>query len=146
MPRGRPAKYTDKIAAEICRRISSGESLRAVTASEGMPNMATVIRWLADERYADFRARYTHARDVQADLLAEEILQIADDGRNDTYIDEDGQRRTDWDVVARSKLRIDARKWYASKVAPKKYGDKLTQEHTGADGGPLQITWLPGDK
>lgn len=107
-----------------------------------MPGIATVISWLADDRFADFQARYTRAREVQADTLADEILQISDDGLNDTYIDSDGNKRTDHDVVARSRLRVDARKWYASKVAPKKYGDKLTQELTGENGGPLIVSWL----
>lgn len=76
------------------------------------------------------------AREAQADLLAEQILQIADDGTNDTQTDDEGRVRVDQDVIARSRLRVDARKWLASKMAPKKYGDKI--EHTGADGGAIQ--------
>lgn len=66
------------------------------------------------------------------DRMAEEILQIADDGRNDTYEDADGHERTDSDVIQRSRLRVDTRKWLMSKLAPKKYGDKTLL--TGADG------------
>lgn len=71
--------------------------------------------------------------------MAEDTVNIADDGRSDTYIDADGVKRTDQDVIARSRLRVDARKWYASKLAPKKYGDKITQEISGPDGGAVQI-------
>lgn len=65
------------------------------------------------------------AREARADRLAEEILAIADDGSNDTYIDAAGNQRTDHDAIARSKLRVDSRKWLASKMFPRKYGEKL---------------------
>jgi len=69
--------------------------------------------------------QYARAREAQADKLAEDILAIADDGTSDVYLDADGNERTNQDVIARSRLRVDARKWLASKMAPKKYGDKL---------------------
>lgn len=119
----RPSEYTAEIATAICERISEGESLRAICREDGMPDKTTVLRWLGAN--APFRTQYAGAREAQADHMAEEILQIADDGLNDTYVDDDGQVRTDHDVIARSKLRVDARKWLASKMAPKKYGDKL---------------------
>lgn len=104
-----------------------------------MPDVSTVIRWLADDERAEFCAQYARAREDRADLLAEEILQIADDGRNDTQVDEDGNVFVDHDVIARSRLRVDARKWLASKMAPKKYGDKLQTELTGANGGAIAV-------
>jgi hypothetical protein len=90
-----------------------------------MPAEKTVYLWLDDPSKAEFLQRYMRAREAQADLLAEQILQIADDGTNDTQKDEDGKVRVDQDVIARSRLRVDARKWLAGKLAPKKYGDKL---------------------
>ncbi|HCE6991259.1 TPA: hypothetical protein NOV39_001187 [Pseudomonas aeruginosa] len=81
----------------------------------------------------------TRAREAQADTLAEEILQIADDGSNDTYTDDEGRTHVDYDHISRSKLRVDARKWLASKMAPKKYGDRITNEHTGANGGAIEV-------
>jgi hypothetical protein len=101
-----------------------GESLRTICLSDDMPSATTVFRWLADARYAAFREQYTRAREAQADHLAEEILQIADDGRNDTY-ETDGVVAVNHDAIQRSRLRVDARKWLAGKLAPKKYGDKL---------------------
>src|SRR5688572_9232829 len=59
-----------------------------------------------------------------------------------SYTDENGNERTDNEVVARSRLRVDARKWLAGKMAPKKYGDKLMAEHTGKDGGPIETKEL----
>ena len=136
-PVGRPGKFSQAAADRICIEIADGRSLRSICRDPGAPRINTVMRWLADGTNADFRQQYARAREVQADRLAEEILEIADDGSNDTYIDENGNARTDQDVIARSRLRVDARKWLAAKMAPKKYGDKLLAEHTGADGGPI---------
>lgn len=96
------------------------------------------MAWLDGSR-PEFSEQYARAREAQADKLAEEALTIADDGRNDTYTDADGNVKTDSEVIQRSKLRVDTRKWLASKMAPKKYGDKVTQEHTGANGGAIQV-------
>ena len=82
------------------------------------------MAWLDGSKPA-FSEQYARAREAQADKLAEEALQIADDGRSDTYVDGDGNVKTDTEVIQRSKLRVDTRKWLASKMAPKKYGDKM---------------------
>jgi hypothetical protein len=132
---GRPSSFTPELADEICEQISLGKSLRTICDEQGMPDKATVFRWLAADEV--FRDQYVRAREAQADHMAEELLEIADDGKNDSYKDDDGIERTNHDVVARSRLRVDARKWLMSKMAPKKYGDKITQEVTGANGAPL---------
>jgi hypothetical protein len=132
----RPSDYTEEIAAEICEHIANGNSMRTICAADGMPAPATVYRWLI-EREA-FQEQYARARERQADFYAEEIIQISDDGANDTYATDTGEA-TNHDVIARSRLRVDARKWYASKLAPKKYGEKITQELTGKDGGSLVV-------
>jgi len=101
------------------------------------------MRWL--DAHQDFRDKYARARADQADFLAEEIIQIADDGLNDTYTDEDGNEKTNVDVIARSRLRVDSRKWYASKLLPKKYGDRTQLEGTGEGGSHIftvQAPWL----
>ncbi|WP_206677976.1 terminase small subunit-like protein [Pseudomonas sp. OTU750018] len=136
---GRPTVYSDLVAAKLCAYIADGMSLRNVCKQPGMPSTATVMRWLADDSKVAFRDQYAHAREAQADLLAEQILEIADYGLNDTYVDDEGQVKVDHDVIARSKLRVDARKWLASKMAPKKYGDKLQTELTGANGGAIAV-------
>jgi hypothetical protein len=143
---GRPSKYSQRLADEICERIAEGESLRKICLADDMPNKATVFRWLATHK--EFSDQYARARDAQADALADEILDIADDGANDTYTDDEGNERTDHDVIARSRLRVDARKWIASKLKPKVYGDKVQQEVTGEGGGPLvvEITRFGGGK
>ena len=102
-----------------------------------MPSIATVFRWLAGN--PNFSEQYAHAREEQAETLADEIVSIADEAvvvANQGG--EDVSLALDATAVARNRLRVDARKWVASKLKPKKYGDKLTQEHTGADGGAIQ--------
>lgn len=133
---GRPSGYSEAIADAICDGLAGARSLRSICLDDGMPNQSTVFRWLADERYADFRERYARAREAQADALFDEMLDIADDGTND-WVErkrEDGSTDTvlDHEHVQRSKLRIEARKWMAGKLRPKVYGDKL--DLTSSDG------------
>ncbi len=121
----RPSKFTQSLADKICERIAGGESLRLICADAKMPGKTTVMRWLADNGLPEFRDQYAHAREAQADHFADEILAIADDGSNDTYTTEDGREVVNHDYIQRSRLRVDTRKWLMSKVAPKKYGDKM---------------------
>lgn len=120
---GRPSTYTQEIADTICERIADGESLRSILRDDNQPASSTVFKWLTENK--SFSEQYTRAREAQADVLFDEILNIADDGKNDTYTDGDGNVRTNQDVIARSRLRVDARKWMAGKLRPKKYGEKL---------------------
>lgn len=124
---GRPSLYSPELADKICELIADGKSLRTICQAEDMPNRGTVFRWLALSEAGDkiFSNQYACARQTQADVLFEEILEIADDGKNDTYTDDEGTVRTDHDVIARSRLRVDSRKWMAGKLRPKVYGDKL---------------------
>ncbi len=132
---GRPSLYTDALAAEICRRLAEGETLRSVCRDEAMPDKATVLRWLADKAKADFRAQYTYAREMQADALFDEALVIADDASGDWVVGQDGKKTLDHENIQRSRLRVDTRKWAAGKLAPKKYGDKLDL------GGSIGLRW-----
>lgn len=102
-----------------------------------MPDVSTVYRWLVANE--TFREMYTRAREDQADTLADQIIEIADDGINDTY-KKDGVEVTNQDVIARSRLRVDARKWIAAKLKPKKYGEKLDLEHSGEIRMPSSMT------
>ncbi len=123
--KGRPSLYTEALAAGICRRLAEGETLRSVCRDKAMPDKATILRWLADKKKADFRAQYAHAREMQADALFDEALVIADDASDDWAEDKDGKKTLDHENIQRSRLRVDTRKWAAGKLAPKKYGDKL---------------------
>jgi hypothetical protein len=128
MPAGRPTIYTKKLADEICKRIAEGESVRAIVADKKMPSASTIFRWLLDQDKKPFWEQYAHARNVQAELMFDELLEIADDGSNDWMTVNFGKREVQMEnkeVTNRSKLRVDTRKWYLSKVLPKKFGDKL---------------------
>ena len=118
---GRPSSFTEELAEEICARLADGQSLRKICLADDMPDQRTVMRWLSDGRYDAFRQQYARAREMQADTIFDEILDIADDGSND-FMGED--EKYNGDAVQRSKLRVDARKWMAGKLAPKKYGEK----------------------
>lgn len=113
-------KYVEKIGDEICNRLVEGESLRKITLDKNMPAASTIFKWLAENEA--FAEQYARAREAQADTLADEILDIADDGSND-YMGED--EKYNGDAVQRSKLRVDTRKWIAAKLKPKKYGEKI---------------------
>ncbi len=135
-PHGGQTVYTSELAAEVCRLLRETGSLRKACSIPGMPSEATVRLWVDDDRQG-FAARYARAREIGFGRLAEDVLEISDDGSNDTYVDEDGKVRKDRDVIERSRLRVDTRKWLLARVLPKVYGDKVAL--TGADGGPLQI-------
>jgi len=102
----------------------------------------TVLRWL--DSFPRFRSQYAHARSVHADEVFEEILDIADDASADTYEDSRGRTRTDHEVVARSRLRVDARRWALARMDPKRFGDKV-QIGGMTDGEPLKLQWTIGE-
>ncbi|GAA4393526.1 hypothetical protein [Hymenobacter koreensis] len=132
---GRPSDYSPELATLICERITEGESLRAICRDEEMPDKTTVLRWL--RVHEEFRTQYAQAREDQAETLLDEIFEIADDTTHDTIHGEFGPRPdTEW--IGRSKLRVDARKWAMSKLAPKKYGEKIAVDHTN-DGEPFKV-------
>jgi len=133
---GRPSSFTQETADTICERLALGESLRSICRDAAMPSQSMVFRWLSANQ--KFREQYAHAREVQADSWADDIIEIADDKSADEITDpESGNSRFNSEFAARSRLRVDTRKWLMARMAPKKYGDKITQEVTGADGAPL---------
>lgn len=139
---GRPSIYTKALGELICARIAEGDSLRTIVKDKEMPSASSIIRWLLDETKKEFWTQYEKARNVQAELMFEELLDIADDGTNDWVERErqDGSTYTvvDTEVIGRSRLRVDTRKWYLSKVLPKKFGEK--QIFSGPNDGPIVVT------
>lgn len=119
----RPSSFTQAKADLICTRLADGESLRSICSTEGMPDRVTVFRWLRERD--EFRIQYARAREDQAESIAEEMMEIADDGRRDYTEDEEGRLAVDHDHIQRSKLRVETRKWLLAKMAPRKYGDRL---------------------
>jgi hypothetical protein len=120
--------YTPEIALAICQRLAEGESLRTICRADGMPDKATVMRWL--HAHPDFREQYAVARDIGTDALAEEALADATAPMTEKQ-------------VQAARLQFDARRWYIGKIAPKRWGDKVVTEVSGADGGPVQLAAVP---
>ena len=112
-----------KVADFVCEEIADGKSLRSIARDNKDVNERSVFTWLA--KSIDFQQQYARAREDQADAIFDEILDIADDARNDWMESNEGGASLNSEHIQRSKLRIDARKWMAGKLRPKKYGDKL---------------------
>lgn len=119
---GRPTLYNSDIAAEICEHISEGNSLRSYCEKDDTPSKASVFKWLIENK--EFSDQYARARSEQADVHADEIIDIADE----THLDPQDRR-----------VKIDARKWVASKLKPKKYSERVQTELTGKDGGAIKV-------
>lgn len=105
---GRPTKYSKALAARLCAQLAQGKSLRTVCKMTSMPSCVTVFAWMP--KYPEFLKQYEEAVSQRTDAHIEEMLDIADNSKEEAQ---------------RSRLRIDTRKWIASKLKPRKYGDKL---------------------
>jgi hypothetical protein len=133
--RGRPTKYNKKLADKICQRICNGESLKRICESKDIPSRNQVHMWLLQEDKKDFYYNYERSINVRAENMFDELTEIADDGSND-YMERVNQDGTPSEVlrpehIQRSRLRTDVRKWYLSKIMPKKFGDKLDMTSGG---------------
>lgn len=112
-----------KILKDICKEISQGESVRKILLRSDMPCNYTFYLWLEESKV--FAEQYARACNERTELMADEILEIADENNADVYLDDEGMAKIDGNTVQRSRLKIDARKWLMSKQNPKKYGDKM---------------------
>ena len=104
---GRPSEFNQETCDLICERIADGESLRSVCRDEAMPSKSSVFKWLAER--PEFADQYARALQSRADSHADDVVDIADDPTLEAND---------------KKVRIDARKWVASKLRPRVYGDK----------------------
>lgn len=133
---GAPAfPKTPEVIETILAHLADGKSMRSVCRMDGMPKMTTVFKWLRED--AEFAKHYAQAKKEGVEAMLEDCLEIADDGRNDFMETQYGQK-VDREAIERSKLRVDTRKWFASKILPKKYGEKVEQTLKGDPTAPLQ--------
>ena len=126
MSTGRPSIFTQKIADEICDRISKGESLRSITSDEEsgwLPGQTTVYRWLDSDE--TFRKQYARAMELRAEFKFEQAWTIANEATPET--------------VAVARLKVDTVKWMAGKLAPKKYGEKIAHVGGDDDDKPIRV-------
>jgi len=119
----RPTILTSELIENICEMLADGKSMRTVAKEKSMPAMSTMFRWLRESD--EFKEQYEIAKQESSDSMVEEINEIADNTEGDTQ---------------RDRLRIDARKWTASKLKPKKYGDKIDHTTNGNE-LPTPILW-----
>lgn len=119
----------------IIERIENGEPLRRILPSMKLAN-STFYKWLDSDSSKE--KRYARACEIRADAIFEDILEIADDSSQDVIETDLGDgvvaSKMNAEFVQRSRLRVDARKWIASKLNPKKYGDRveLDNKHSGS--------------
>lgn len=142
---GRKTKYTKAVGDEICERLAAGESLRRICRDEGMPAQPTVTGWAIDPNHP-FADQYARARRVAYEAMADEVMDIADDGKNDFMESEDPDNpgyNVCGEAIQRSRLRVDTRKWFLGKVLPKIYGDKIDHNHKVGLSDELEA-WLRG--
>ncbi len=131
-------KEKDKLIDKVCDMMSTGVPCGKSCEKVGVPK-STFLGWTkAGGRAAD---RYALARDEMIHSLAEDVLLIADKDPV-SVVDNNGIARYDSAAVQHQRLRVDSRKWLLSKMMPKVYGDKVAQEHSGVDGGPINIASL----
>lgn len=137
--------YSRALAERICARLATGESLRAICRDPGMPSEMAVRLWAIEDKGAEtgagFASQYTRARELGCHSIAEEIIEISDEEPvgPDGYVDNG--------AIQRARHRTDSRRWFLSKMMPRQFGDKVTQEIVGSEDQPIvaRIELVPVD-
>ena len=135
---GRPTDYTPELTDEFCARIAMGESLRSVCRDPAMPEPKTIYRWF--RIHYGFSQQYARSKEDSADSHEDMIIDISDNPDGQPVLDEDGKPMLDPNgkplvkldnvAIQHATLRVNSRKWAASKLKPKKYGEKIQQDTT----------------
>jgi len=120
---GRPSKYNQEIADEICYRLSTGQTMRSICDAPNMPDYSNLWRWINNNE--EFRTQSMYARELGTHALADECIQIADD----PMLDPQDKR-----------IRIDTRIRLIGKWNSKKYGDKIELESNNNNNIVLSFT------
>ncbi len=130
MPAGRPITYTKELGEEICLAISTtGKGLtRLCKENPHWPCRQNIFEWRI--KIKEFGDMYAKAKQEQIEYLVDETLEISDESGFDAHVNEKGEAVCDSEAINRARLRVDTRKWLASKLAPKLYGDKVSNETT----------------
>lgn len=120
-----PAEQLGAVVEDILARMAAGHTLSSICKTEGYPAAPTVRLWAIKDEPPGFAERYARARQLQADAIAEDALDIADECKD----------------PIKARLQVDTRKWLASKINPAKFSDKQQLEHSGPNGGPVEFTF-----
>lgn len=128
------SKYTPELGVTVCELIAQGKGLREIGSTIGVA-ASTIVLWVGD--HPDFAERYLRVRDATLDLMAEDTLAIADTPEageiSESGVNAQGSfdKTVTRDMTEHRRLQVDTRKWYLSKLAPKRYGERLALEHSG---------------
>jgi hypothetical protein len=133
-PPGRPSLYTPQLVDRLCEEIAKGRSVHRICEEDWAPSEDTFYTWL--HQHPEFSEKYVRARECQADHMAAEILEIADDTEHDTIIvtGKDGAtyEKTDSARVQRAQLRVNARQWQMARMSPRRWGsDRVVDDNEG---------------
>lgn len=138
---GRPSLYTPELGARICERLAKGELLIDICESDEMPRYTTVLDWSGStaRRIPEFAEIYARAKELRLERMAEELVKLSDTPQlGEKVKTSDGKTEiVTGDMIEHRRLQVETRKWLLARLAAKTYGDKLTQQHTGPDGGPV---------
>src|ERR1017187_8320776 len=134
--KGRPPIQTEKIVKTLCERLSIGRSLNSICKDGDMPCITTVMKWLSSDE--SFAAKYARAREVQAEYLLDELIEIADTPKLGikTVTKDSGVETTEGDMIEHRRLQVDVRKWAIARMYPRKYNERLMQEK---ESGELKV-------
>ena len=116
------------IRAQVLTRITEGESLRSICSDKAMPVISTVMKWVSEDEL--FSEQYARAREAQADLIFEDLDEVSEQATVASNAVE----------VAGLRLKADNIKWKLARMSPRKYGEKVTSEITGPNGGPVETS------
>lgn len=135
---GHPFIFTPALGKAVCDRISKGESLRSVCRDPKMPHVETVLNWVwsSDDIHKEFRKNFEIAREMRAEHVFEETMEISDDTSGDMMevvreVKKNGKTEKvkefvpNHTAVHRARLRVDTRRWFLARMAPKKFGEKI---------------------
>lgn len=141
-------EYDESVADAVCDAIATqSKGLGAIIEELGYQISPSLIyKWI--QQNDSFRERYARAKAEQARVMADEICAIADSTQSGEIVTEKGDGTVEIkraDMIEHRKLRIESRKWLASKLLPKVYGDKSAIALTDPDGGPLVVKHIGSD-
>lgn len=139
------SEYVDLLCAAISTSEKGMNRICKAIQKENpdFPSVWSFLRMFRDN--AGYAQQYARAKEEQADVLADQIIDISDDDSCDVAFKDDGTPYVNQENIQRAKLRVDSRKWIAARLKPKKYGDKVTNEMTGPNGGPIPVANLTAD-
>ncbi|QCE35653.1 hypothetical protein FAI40_10120 [Acetobacteraceae bacterium] len=112
----RPTKYSPELVNQICTLIADGLTLTYICNSDNKyPDISTFWDWL--NKYPEVSQTYARAREAQAEVLADQIIEEADKATQEN--------------ANAVRIKVDARKWVAERASPKRWGNKQSVEHSG---------------